>query len=47
MNVRDREFPDRRGARREVAPRSSRTAAALAPQFAPYAVNRIRPRWLQ
>ena len=31
MNLRDREFPDRRGARREVTPRSSRTAAALAP----------------
>ncbi len=30
MNLRDREFPDRRGAGREAAPRSSRTAAALA-----------------
>jgi phosphoenolpyruvate-protein phosphotransferase (PTS system enzyme I) len=30
MNLRDREFPDRRGARREVAPRSSRSAPALA-----------------
>jgi phosphoenolpyruvate-protein phosphotransferase (PTS system enzyme I) len=31
MNLRDRESPDRRGARREVAPRSSRRAPALAP----------------
>ena len=31
MNLRDRELPDRRGARREVAPRSGRAAPALVP----------------
>ena len=31
MNLRDREFPDRRGARREAAPRSSRPAPAFVP----------------
>jgi phosphotransferase system enzyme I (PtsI) len=31
MNVRDREFPDRRGARREAVPRSGRAAAAFVP----------------
>ena len=35
MNLRDREFPDRRGARREVAPRSSRSVPALAPVAGP------------
>jgi signal transduction protein with GAF and PtsI domain len=31
MNLRDREFPDRRGARRKVSPRPSRAASAFAP----------------
>jgi phosphotransferase system enzyme I (PtsI) len=31
MNLRDREFPDRRGARREAAPRSGRAAPAFVP----------------
>ncbi len=31
MNLRDREFPDRRGAGREAAPRSSRPAQSLVP----------------
>ena len=31
MNLRDREFPDRRGAGRKAAPRSSRPAQLLAP----------------
>jgi phosphotransferase system enzyme I (PtsI) len=31
MNLRDREFPDRRGARREAAPRSVRAAPAFVP----------------
>jgi phosphoenolpyruvate-protein phosphotransferase (PTS system enzyme I) len=31
MNLRDREFPDRRGARRKAAPRSSRPAQSLVP----------------
>jgi phosphoenolpyruvate-protein phosphotransferase (PTS system enzyme I) len=36
MNLRDREIPDRRGARREAVPRSSRAAPTVVPSSRPF-----------